>query len=213
MSKRNALIVLITALMLPMAGPARCEEKPKDDGRDIDYVEEAPDKEAPAPPVGRDAPPPPDSVSGLLALSSGDRVEGLVHLTRDKTLDFFDPAKKKLLHVRLDELTHIEQKPVNERMEKEWRWKENANDEKVYTGREYPMRELETTLHFKDGRTLTGPLTALVFVRNANGEQRFILHKRQKGEPGQKSADLVYVALVDFRPPAKPPDAKPPETK
>ena len=213
MSKRNALLVLVAALMLPMTGPARCEENPKEDGRDIDYVEEAPDKEAPAPPVGRDAPPPPDSVSGSLALSNGDRVEGLIHLTRDATLKLFDPAKKKLLSVRLDELTHVEQKPVNERMEKEWRWKENANDEKVYTGREYPMRELDTTLHFKDGRALTGALTALIFVRNANGEQRFILHKRQKGEPGQKPADLVYVALVDFRPPVKPDDAKPPEPK
>ena len=88
-------------------------------------------------------------------------------------------------------------------MEKEWRWKENANDEKVYTGREYPMRELETVLHLKDGRTLTGPLTTLIYVANANGDQRFLLHKRQKGDPGMKLADLVYVKLVDFRPPRK----------
>ncbi len=216
MSKRNALAALwIAAFALAAGGAfARAEDKPKEgakaDDKGIDYVEEAPEREAPAPPIGRDAPPPPDSVQGFLALSSGDRIEGLVHLTRDAALKFYDPAAKKLLNVRLDELTHLEQKPVNERMEKEWRWKENASDEKVYTGREYPMRELETTLHFKDGRTLTGPLTALVFVTNANGDQRFILHKRQKGEPGQKLADLVYVALVDFRPaPKKGTDKKP----
>ncbi len=203
MSKRIVFAALTTGAVLVAASLARGDEDP--------------DREAPPPPIERETPPaPPDSVAGALVLSSGDRVEGLVHLTRDATLKFFDPAKKELLSVRLDELTHLEQKPVAERMEKEWRWKENANDEKVYTGREYPMRELETTLHFKDGRALTGPLAALVFVANANGEQRFLLQKRQKGEPGQKLADLVYVTLVDFRPPAKQePDApkKPSDAK
>jgi hypothetical protein len=201
MSKRNALVLWAAgALLLAAGAPLLAADAPE---RGAEYVEEKPDAEPPPAPIGRDAPKPPDSAAGAVVLSNGGRVEGLVHLTRDAALEFYDPAKKKRLSVRLDELTHIEQKPVVERMEKEWRWKENANDEKVYTGREYPMRELETTLRFKDGRALTGPLAALVFVANANGEQRFLLHKRQKGEPGQTLADLVYVTLVDLRVPAK----------
>jgi hypothetical protein len=58
-------------------------------------------------------------------------------------------------------------------------------------------------------------LTALLFVANKNGEQRFILHRREKGDPGQKLSDLLYVKLVDFRQVAKKPEAKeaPPKAK
>ncbi|HUW55037.1 MAG TPA: hypothetical protein VMZ92_00225 [Planctomycetota bacterium] len=192
-----------------LAASARAaEDKPKEDAgkdrRDIEYVEPAPEDEPTKPPIERRVEPaPPDSVAGHLLLSNGDRVDGHVHLTRDAALKFTDPDRKKLLRIRLDELTHIEQKVITERMEKEWRWLENANDRKVYTGREYPMRELQTVLHLKTGRTLEGPMTALLFVTNENGRQRFVLHKRQKGKPGEKLSDLLYVKLVDFRPPEK----------
>jgi hypothetical protein len=180
------------------------EEKPKTDSekgtRDIEFVEEDVKDEPTNPPIRRRTEaPPPDAVKGFLLLSNGDRVEGDIHLTRDTVLKFYHTDKKTLLRVRLDELTHIEQQPTVERMEKEWRWLENANDQKVYTGREYPLRQLDTTLHMKDGRTLKGELTALIFVTNENGRQRFILHKRQKGDPGQKLSELLYVKLADFR--------------
>jgi len=196
------------------------EEKPKTDSekgsRDIEFVEEDAKDEPTKPPIGREnEPPPPDAVKGFLLLSNGDRVEGDVHLTRDAVLKFYHTEKKALLSVRLAELTHIEQLPTVERMEKEWRWLENANDRKVYTGREYPLRELETILHMKDGRTLKGELAALLFVTNENGRQRFILHKRQKGESGQKFSELLYVKLVDFRVPEKKTEKKeePPKAK
>lgn len=173
--------------------------------RDIDYVEVEDDDDLPRkkPIKRKDAPPPEDSVKGFLLLSNGDRVDGHVRLTRDAVLKFTHTDKKKILRIRLDEVTHIEQHPTLERMEKEWRWVENANDEKVYTGREYPMRKLETIIHMKKGRTLKGLLMALIFVDNENGSRRFVLHKRQKGKPGTKMSDLIYVKTVDFRPPQK----------
>jgi hypothetical protein len=209
MSKSKPLL-LPAAILLAFAVTtafALAADTPKDDpgkkSRDIDYVEDKADDQ-PEPPIRRDAPPPEGSVPGVLLQSNGERIEGSVHLTRDAGLKFTDPGKKKLLSVRLDELTHVEQRVVEEHMEKEWRWLENASDKKVFTGKEYPVRELETVLHFKDGRTLAGPLTAPIFVANANGDRRFLLHKRQKGDVGTKLADLVYVRLVDFRPQEKP---------
>ena len=184
------------------------EKKDADDTRqkrDIDYVEVEDDDDLPRkkPIKRKDTPPPEDSVAGFLLLSNGDRIDGHVHLTRDGGVKVTHTEKKKLLRIRLDEVTHIEQRPTLERMEKEWRWVENANDEKVYTGREYPMRKLETIIHMKKGRTLKGLLMALIFVDNENGSRRFVLHKRQKGKPGTKMSDLIYVKTVDFRPPEK----------
>ena len=206
----RAACVTVAVLLVAAARAAekQSDDKAEKEERDIEYVEAAPEDEPTKPPIKRRvAPPPPDSVAGYLLLSNDDRVEGRVHLTRDAVLKFTDPDRKKLLRIRLSELTHIEQKVIIERMEKEWRWLENANDQKVYTGRQYPMRKLQTVLHLKTGRTLQGPMTALLYVTNANGRQRFVLHKRQKGKPGEKLADLLYVKLVDFRPPQK--DAPP----
>jgi len=211
MSKAKPVLIALMLAALSVCAFAR-DEEPKADAkkpeRKIEYEEvEVPDD--PAPPIKRTKVARPiDSMPGFLVLSNGDRVTGHVHLTRDAVLKFYDPKQKKLIRVRLDELTHIEQKVVVQRMEKEWRWLENANDQKVYTGRTYPMRKLVTVLHPKHGKTLTGPLNALLYVTNANGRQRFVIHKRQKGKVGTKLADLIYVKLVDFRPPEKKKDPK-----
>lgn len=212
---------LASCLMISLLASGICAagEEPKNeakkDTRDIEYVEvEAPDDEPAKPPIRRRTKAvPPGSVPGRLLLSNGDRVSGHVHLTRDAVLKFTDPDKKKLLRIRLDELTHIEQRVIIERMEKEWRWLENANDRKVYTGREYPMRKLQTVLHMKTGRILHGVAAALLFVSNENARRRFVLHKRQKGKPGTSLSDLIYVKLVDFRPPEekKEPRKNPPK--
>jgi hypothetical protein len=214
-----AALPLAAALSLAVSASSAGEKSSGDSPKpppDIRYVDDdTPEPPTQSPIEPRTEPTPPDAVKGFLQLSSGDRVEGAIHLTRDALLKFYHAEKKTLLGIRLAELTHIEQQPAVERMEKEWRWLENANDRKVYTGKKYPMRELETVLHMKDGRTLKGELTALLFVANGNGTQRFVLHRRQKGDPGQKLSDLLYVKLVDFRPPAKKSEekGKPPKTK
>ena len=198
-----ACVALAAAAAWTWAADETKKPQKKPAGRDIEYHDVEDD--APAkPPIRRVAPPVPiDAVPGFLKLSNGDRVDGHIHLTRDAVLKIHDPKTKKIARFRLDELTHIEQRVVEEHMEREWRWLENANDEKVYTGRTYPMRKLVTAVHRKHGPTVTGPLTTLLFVTNKNGRQRFILHKRQKGKVGTTLKDLLYVKLVDFRPPEK----------
>ena len=94
-------------------------------------------------------------------------------------------------------------------MEKEWRFKELALNEKYYTGREYPSRESEYTVTLQDGRTITGPLAELFYVqpyaysaqesrsyRPDVKPEKFLVHKRQKGEPGTTLNDLTYVKLI-----------------
>ena len=190
-------------VMLVMSAPVCfAEAEDKRDEPDIEYVEDKPDgSEEPTNPFGKRSVERDDALAGLLELSDGKKFVGELYLTRDAKLRFYHRAKKKLLFFELRELTHIECRVLVERMEPEWRWKENANDEKVYTGRHYPMRELETVLHLKDAKELVGDCTALLYLRTENGASRFIIRKRQKGKVGQKLEDLLYVKLVDFRPP------------
>lgn len=206
--------VMMLALMLTsvcVSGVQYVAAEARPDEPDIEYVEDEPGKdedEKPADPFGRRRRKRPDAVIGTVRLSNGGKLNGEIYLTRDRKLRFYHRQEKKLLLLTLAELDHVECRVVVERMQPEWRWKENANDEKVYTGKHYPMREYETVLHFKNGRTLVGDCTALIYVRNENGEVRFIIHKRQKGKVGQKLSDLVYVKLVDFRKPTGPDEKK-----
>ena len=90
-------------------------------------------------------------------------------------------------------------------MEKEWKFKELTKDEKMYTGRSYPSREYVHTVTLSDGRTITGELSAIVYVEPPSyapvkpGEvrpevktEKFVLNKRNKGEIGQDLKSLVY---------------------
>ena len=183
---------------LSWADEPKAKEPPRQ-GADIQYQDEKDTPpEPPARPLEKEREKREDAVPGTVTLSDGTKLSGDIYLTRDKKLSIYEPKEKKLYQVTLAELMRIESRVVMERMEPEWRWKENANDEKVFTGKSYPVREYATAITFKDGRTLTGGCTALLFVGTNNGETRVVLHQRQKGEPGQKLEDLVYVKTVEL---------------
>ncbi len=152
----------------------------------------------PPDPVGRKAAVREDAVPGYVELSSGEVRPGQVFLTREHRLKVYDDAQKRQREVPLEALQKLDAVVVKEWLEKEWRFRENANDEKVYTGRAYPVRELEYRLTLKDGRVLKGSLAGILYVQ-ADGRpdpERFVLHKRDKGDVGTGLKDLVYVKSV-----------------
>lgn len=150
-----------------------------------------------------------DSVPGYLELSDGSIHAGVIYLTRDKRLQIYDKELQRQREVPLQVVKKIECSIKKEWLEKEWRFKESANNEKVYTGRSYPVREYTHTVTLNDGRTITGPLAAIVYVEPqpyapvrpedrpppAKTEQ-FVLNKRNKGEMGKTLKSMVYVKLI-----------------
>jgi hypothetical protein len=162
-----------------------------------------------------------DAITGYLEMSDGRVFVGNVYMTRDKRLKMEDSMRqvgggdtpddnsdKRQREIPLRAVKQIEAKVEKEWMEKEWRFKELAVDEKYFTGRVYPSRKYVHTVTLKDGRKLTGPLAEIIYVKPfrelASGPRsdedteaiRFMLHKRDKGEPGTTLKALVYVKLV-----------------
>jgi hypothetical protein len=142
----------------------------------------------------------PDALPGYCELSDGTIRAGQVYLTRDVRLKVYDAQLQRQREIPLTAVRRIEGLVHKEWREKEWRFKENASDEKVYTGRSYPVREYLHRVTLHDGRTMTGPLAALVYVDGPGGAaaERFLLHKRQKGELGQPLSTLVYVRTIEL---------------
>ena len=151
-----------------------------------------------------------DATPGVVELSDGRVVIGKVYLTRDARLKVYDDQLQRQREVPLAALARIDCVVKKEWLEKEWRFKENANDEKVFTGKSYPARECLHKLTLHDGRSITGPLAAIVYIQPtaaaspaAKGKpdgpakpERFLLNKRQKGETGETLKSLVYVKSI-----------------
>lgn len=150
-----------------------------------------------------------DAVPGFVELSDSTIHAGMIYLTRDKRLQIYDKELQRQREIPLHVVKKIECAIKKEWLDKEWRFKESANNEKVYTGRSYPVREYVHTITLKDGRTITGPLSAIVYVqppqyaavrpeeRQTSVEpEQFLLNKRTKGEMGKTLKSLVYVKRI-----------------
>jgi hypothetical protein len=139
-----------------------------------------------------------DAVPGYLELSDGVIHYGRLFLTRDARLKVFDPRRERSRDIPLEAIRRIDCVVDREWLEKEWRFKENANDQKVYTGRSYPVREYLHTITLQDGRTIQGTVSGIVYVEDEPGSEpeRFLFHKRAKGEVGSTLQSLRYVRLL-----------------
>jgi len=150
-----------------------------------------------------------DAVPGYIEMSDGQVLVGNIYMTRDKRLKVYDESTKRQREIPLRAVKQIECKVLKEWMEKEWRFKELALDEKYYTGREYPSRECEYTITLQDDRQITGPLAELFYIQPYTQKpdearayrpevkpEKYLVHKRQKGEPGTTLEALVYVKSI-----------------
>ncbi len=161
-------------------------------------------------PFGSTAPAREDAVPGYIELSNGQVIAGKVYMTRDKRVKAYDSELKRQREIPLNRIQEIECIVLREWMEKEWRFRELAKDEKEYTGRSYPSREYKHAITLTDGRKIEGPLAEVIYIEPEMGGQagsasdgrpytealRFLLHKRQKGKVGEDLKSLVYVKRI-----------------
>jgi hypothetical protein len=159
----------------------------------------------------------PDAVFGAIRLSDGALTRGKIYLTRGQALRIYDPAKEEHRDVPLKSVREIRAVVEKEWMEAEWRFKENASDEKVLTGRKYPARIYTHEVVLKRGGSIKGSLSAVIYIepeeeqtepaektdetKEADASRtvkpvRYLLHKRDKGEPSQTLRDLAYVERI-----------------
>ena len=141
-----------------------------------------------------------DAVPGFVELSDGKIHPGQVMLTRDARLKIFDEQQKKHREIPLRLIKRIDCRVLKEWVEQEWRFKENASDEKYFTGRSYPSREYIHKITLQNGQKIEGTLSGIVYVRaDPDAElERYLLHKRDKGNPGTDLKSLVYVRSIQL---------------
>ena len=197
----KVLLFFLIAVLLPVSASAQKKAAP---------AKEEP-KALSNPLSRRDSDVREDTMPGYIELSNGEVHAGLLYITRDKRLEMYDVELKRQRTIPIHKIAKIECNVEQEWMEKVWRFKELASDEKMYTGETYPCRIFTYTLVFDDDRTLEGPMSGIIFVQKLKeGEdasvghiperdaERFYFHKRQaeKTDIGKKLSEIHYTVLV-----------------
>jgi len=141
-----------------------------------------------------------DAMPGFVEMSDGKVHLGQVMLTRDARLKIFDEQQQKHREIPLKAIKRIDCTDQKEWVEEEWRFKENASDEKYFTGRTYPSREYTHKITLQNGQKIEGTLSGIVYVRAdpAAEPERYLLHKRDKGNPGTDLKSLVCVRSIQL---------------
>lgn len=150
-----------------------------------------------------------DAIPGYIETSDGKIYPGAVYMTREKRIKIYDEKMERQRELPLRVVAQLQGAVKKEWMERDWKFKETALDEKMYTGKSYPARMCVYTISLKNGSSITGELAEVFYVRaymeNKPGEEpdedslqekRFFLHKRQKGENGTTLKSLVYVKTI-----------------
>lgn len=148
-------------------------------------------------PFGRQSAIRDDAVPGYIELSDGTLLPGSIHLTRDTRLKIHDAQQQRQREVPWEKIQQIECEVTKEWLQDEWRFRENASDQKVFTGNRYPARIYVHTITVSNGESIRGVLSGVLYLQQAGQPTRkFELHKRAKGKVGEDLESLVFVRRI-----------------
>jgi hypothetical protein len=142
-----------------------------------------------------------ESLPGVLVLSDDTVLAGRIYTTLDKDLEVWEASQQRYRGVPPVLVLSISAVVVSQETQPEWRWKEMGSEERVYTGRQQPLRRLEWKLHLIDDSYITGSIKGQpLWVRTADDKTHgpYLLSERQTGQPDQTLAQLLYVKQVVF---------------
>lgn len=143
--------------------------------------------------------------NATIALSTGETIVGKVWITRGRMLLLRLPKVASPKQFSLSQLARIDVTILKNRIEKEWRFKEEGSPIKVFTGRTRPRIDCGLKLTLTDGKVLEGTIVkgTPLHVETPDGKRRRQwLAYNISGELGQSLKDIVYVKSVVFEPPA-----------
>jgi len=141
------------------------------------------------------------ALPGVVEMSDGSVLAGHIATVGDGPLNVWVADEKRWRLVPPAAVLGMSAKIVKEEMFQQWRWQGMGQPEKVFTGKAYPLRQLEWTLILADGSTMTGTIKGqplYVYPVSGGNFKTVIIPDRQKGRTGQKLTDLVYPKTIIF---------------
>jgi len=164
---------------------------------------------APAPVTGTQPPPidpfhtaashlPAAARPGSAVVSNGTKLEGQLWSTAATPLRVWQADDKTYRDIEWSAIKKLEVIVDSATMEKDWRWLKEGSDEKVYSGKSYPLVELRYTITLANDQTITGGVVSPVYVFDGKKVFNLALYKKFKGNLDQTLDDVVYIKSITF---------------
>jgi hypothetical protein len=137
---------------------------------------------------------------GTVTLSNGVVLTGKIWTTLETPFRVWVEERKAYEDVDLSLVKSVEVKVVSAGMEDDWRWLKEGSDQKVYSGKKYPLVELAYVLTLVNGQTVEGGVVAPVYVVEENGKRHSLaLYKKYKGTLDETMADVAYIKSIELQ--------------
>lgn len=139
---------------------------------------------------------PAGAVLGTVTLNTGKTYEGRVWTTLETPIRVWVEEVKMYRDVDLDSIRRVDVKVLQETMEPDWRWLKEGSDQKVYSGKKYPLVDLAYRFTLVNGQVIEGTAVAPIYVADGEKMRTLALYKKYKGELDQTLADVAYIKAI-----------------
>jgi hypothetical protein len=137
---------------------------------------------------------------GTVTLSNGVMLKGEIWTTLETPFRVWVEARKTYEDVDLSLVMGVEVKVAAQSMEDDWRWLKEGSDQKVYSGKKYPLVELGYVFTLVNGQTVEGGVVAPVYVVEENGKRHSLaLYKKYKGKLDETMGDVAYIKSIELK--------------
>jgi len=144
-----------------------------------------------------------------ILLSDGKVLEGTILLTPGRDFRLVGIPQEtgtkfgKVRSFNVNIVREMTFSPYREFYRKHFRF-ERGTATKIYEGEPYPIREPKCTVVFNSGEKRTGILhSTVIYLKEKDPDtgitlrnRKFILRSKQKGKPGDKLGDMVYITRI-----------------
>ncbi|HUO11003.1 MAG TPA: hypothetical protein VM008_22070 [Phycisphaerae bacterium] len=138
---------------------------------------------------------------GTVVLNDGTKISGEIWTTLATPLRVWVEATKRYVDVDLSLVSRVEVKVLHESMEDDWRWLKEGSDQKIFSGKKYPLVELEYVFTLVNGQKVEGGVVAPIYVlEDGTGRKRALaLYKKYKGKLDETLKDVAYIKTMELK--------------
>ena len=137
---------------------------------------------------------------GTVTLNNGETLTGQIWTTLETPLRVWVDATKSYVDVDFSDVAHIDVKVLHESMEDDWRWLKEGSDQKIFSGKKYPLVELEYAFTLVNGQKIEGGVVAPIYMLDAAGKKHALaLYKKYKGKLDETLKDVAYIKTIELK--------------
>jgi hypothetical protein len=137
---------------------------------------------------------------GTVVLNNGQSLTGQIWTTLETPLRVWVEATKSYVDVDFGDVARIDVNVLHESMEDDWRWLKEGSDQKIFSGKKYPLVELEYVFTLVNGQKVQGGVVGPIYMTDTAAKKHALaLYKKYKGKLDETLKDVAYIKTIELK--------------